>query len=255
MVKSVQYINPKVSSLALYVAYVFGAIGLGVVIKTTWDVCWYITVAPTAIAAYTNCYGLWSFCDDKGTCGKWFAGAILAPHPPERMFGRVGMIMAILIHGAGIIALTFSLPMVGLMALTTSTKRSLANSSGLMFIISGFIVFAVVLNHTITRAQKVAAGEPTDLGSAIFSGFTGAGLEIISGLIIFMGKWIVGMPYRDGGQAKDAFIPVAGGATSGVGSRQTGAGTNLLPAAQMAPLPVQPQGSNFEAYYSEIPTR
>lgn len=243
MTKSVQYINPKVSSLALYVSCILGCIGLVMIIRTTYDVCWYITVAPTAVAAYTNCYGLWSFCDDKGTCGKWFAGAYLAPHPMERMFGRIGMILSIILSSFGLLSLIFALPMVGLMALTSSTKRTLANTSGCLFISSGLIVFAVVLQHTINRARMVVAGEPTDLGSAIFSGFIGSGICLASGIVIFMGKWIVSLPYRHTNK-HDNFIPVAGGANSQhqnhpSQSQQSYMGTGrTLPPIGLNPVPI-----------------
>ena len=226
MVKSVQYINPKVSSHALYVSYILGFISFVMTIRCTWDTCWYITVAPTAFAAYTNCYGLWSFCDDKGTCGKWFAGAHLAPHPMERLFGRIGMILSIILSGASIIFLTFGLPVVGLMTFTTSTKRSLANSSGILFLAASIITFCVVLTHTITRAKMVAAGEPTDLGSAIFTGFIASGIGFVAGVIIFFGKWIVSLPYRDIQNQGGSFIPNAG-MDEGVADTNFGQQSNL----------------------------
>ena len=169
------------------------------------------------------------------------------------------MILSIIIHSAGLISLTFSLPMVGLMALTQTTKRTLANSSGFMFLFSGLIVFSVVLNFTITRAQKVAAGEPTDLGGAIFTGFIGSGIGLASGLIIFMGKWIVGLPYRDNNLPKsDIHIPLAGGVLAASGTQHTprsmnyeNSGSHTHTQGYRVPLVPQNNGHGLEQYYQQ----
>ena len=84
-----QHIKPELTQSSLYVSVFTGFVTTCLMVFTTYSTCWYINVAPTAVAAYTNCYGLWGFCDDKGTCGKWFAGAHLAPHPLDRVLGTL----------------------------------------------------------------------------------------------------------------------------------------------------------------------
>ena len=51
-------------------------------------------------------------------------------------------------------------------------------------------------------------GEPTDLGTAVFTGFIAAGLSFASGIIVLLGKWIVSTTYNR--PVSGVAIPVAG---------------------------------------------
>ena len=191
-----QHIKPEVTQASLYVAVFTGFLTTCLMVFTTYSTCWYINVAPTAVAAYTNCYGLWGFCDDKGTCGKWFAGAHLAPHPLDRVLGRLCMVVGIGFCAIGCLSLIMALPIVGLMNLTTNSKRKLANLAATLYILNSLSVFGTILYSTLKRAQLVNIGEPTDLGTAVFTGFVAAGLSFASGVIILFGKWVMSTRYN-----------------------------------------------------------
>ena len=70
---------------------------------------------------------------------------------------------------SGLLCLTMSLPIVGLMSLTPASKRRLANTAATLMILSALIVFSVVMCYTLQRAVEVRNGKPTQKFSKLHS--------------------------------------------------------------------------------------